>query len=60
MPEHPPEGRVFDMPTHRTARPHRAPVRLTGRAVTLGLALAVLAGAGWTAGMIYTLITWPL
>ncbi|MER7715240.1 hypothetical protein AB0K81_27205 [Streptomyces werraensis] len=48
------------MPTHRTARPHRAPVRPTGRAVTLGLALAVLAGAGWTAGMIYTLITWPL
>ncbi|MFE1262750.1 morphogenic membrane protein MmpA [Streptomyces albogriseolus] len=48
------------MPTHRTARPRRTPVRLTGRAVTLGLALGVLAGAGWVAGMIYTLITWPL
>ncbi|WP_416753814.1 morphogenic membrane protein MmpA [Streptomyces sp. FW42] len=32
----------------------------TGRAVTLGLTLAVLAGAGWLAGMIYTLITWQL
>ena len=35
-------------------------VRPTTRAVTLGLALAVLAGVGWVAGMIYTLITWPL
>ncbi|MEY9815649.1 hypothetical protein RKD21_005906 [Streptomyces albogriseolus] len=60
MPERPPDGRVFGMPTHRTARPRRSPVRLTGRAVTLGLALGVLAGAGWVAGMIYTLITWPL
>ncbi|GAA0196136.1 hypothetical protein GCM10009536_64700 [Streptomyces thermocarboxydus] len=48
------------MPTHRTTRPHRTPVRPTTRAVTLGLALAVLAGVGWVAGMIYTLITWPL
>ncbi|MDT6987191.1 morphogenic membrane protein MmpA [Streptomyces lusitanus] len=52
------------MPTHRTARlPRtavRTPVRPTGRAVTLGLALAVLAGLGWVAGMIYTLIAWPL
>ncbi|MCM3299268.1 morphogenic membrane protein MmpA [Streptomyces pseudogriseolus] len=60
-----PGGRVFDMPTHRTARPPRStpvrtPVRLTGRAVTLGLTLAVLAGLGWAAGMIYTLIAWPL
>ncbi len=57
MPEHPPDGRVFAMPTHRTTR---TPARPTGRAVTLGLALAVLAGAGWLAGMIYTLITWQL
>ncbi|MFE7940315.1 morphogenic membrane protein MmpA [Streptomyces griseoincarnatus] len=45
------------MSTHRTTR---APARPTGRAVTLGLTLAVLAGAGWLAGMIYTLITWQL
>ncbi|GAA4133463.1 hypothetical protein GCM10022285_24900 [Streptomyces tunisiensis] len=57
MSEHPPDGRVFAMPTHRTTR---APARPTGRAVTLGLTLAVLAGAGWLAGMIYTLITWQL
>ncbi|CAL9283882.1 hypothetical protein SUDANB66_00784 [Streptomyces sp. SudanB66_2053] len=65
MSELPPGGRVFDMPTHRTARPPRStpvrtPVRPTGRAVTLGLTLAVLAGLGWVAGMIYTLIAWPL
>ncbi|MGA5517806.1 morphogenic membrane protein MmpA [Streptomyces pseudogriseolus] len=53
------------MPTHRTARPPRSapvrtPVRPTGRAVTLGLTLAVLAGLGWVVGMIYTLIAWPL
>ncbi|MFD3894533.1 morphogenic membrane protein MmpA [Streptomyces cellulosae] len=48
------------MPTHRTTRPRRTPVRPTTRAVTLGLALAVLAVVGWVAGMIYTLITWPL
>ncbi|WP_436839852.1 morphogenic membrane protein MmpA [Streptomyces albogriseolus] len=48
------------MPTHRTAPLRRTPVRPTGRAVTLGLTLAVLAGVGWVAGMICTLITWPL
>ncbi|MCP8707361.1 hypothetical protein QWL27_30095 [Streptomyces thermocarboxydus] len=48
------------MPTRRTTRPRPTPTRPTARAVTLGLSLAVLAGVGWVAGMIYTLITWPL
>ncbi|MET8896152.1 hypothetical protein ABZX43_18430 [Streptomyces albogriseolus] len=60
MSEHPPDGKVIGMPTHRTAPLRRTPVRPTGRAVTLGLTLAVLAGVGWVAGMICTLITWPL
>ncbi|CAL9367607.1 hypothetical protein SUDANB146_00794 [Streptomyces sp. enrichment culture] len=57
MPERPPDGRVFAMSTHRS---RRSSVRLTDRAVTLALTLAVLAGLGWVAGMIYTLLAWPL
>ncbi|MBT3164134.1 hypothetical protein HTV80_13550 [Streptomyces sp. Vc74B-19] len=48
------------MPTHHTAGARRTATRPTGRAVTLGLTLAVLAGLGWVTGMIYTLITWQL
>ncbi|MFC9117448.1 morphogenic membrane protein MmpA [Streptomyces sp. NPDC102359] len=60
MSELPSDGRVIGMPTHRTAGHRRTPARPTGRAVTLGLTLAVLAGLGWVTGMIYTLITWQL
>ncbi|WP_443334005.1 morphogenic membrane protein MmpA [Streptomyces sp. MNU103] len=45
---------------HADTPHHPHPARPTGRAVTLGLALGALAGAGWLVGMIYTLITWQL
>ncbi|MGC3003532.1 morphogenic membrane protein MmpA [Streptomyces sp. G35A] len=48
------------MPTHRAPKPVAAPGRPVERAVTVGLALAVLAGLGWIAGMVYTLVAWPL
>lgn len=48
------------MTTHRAPETVATPGRPVERAVTAGLALAVLAGAGWVAGMVYTLVTWPL
>ncbi|MFH8469417.1 morphogenic membrane protein MmpA [Streptomyces sp. NPDC017991] len=48
------------MTTHRAPEP--APVPATQpaeRTVLAGLALAVVAGVAWTAGMIYTLLDWP-
>ncbi|WP_208818426.1 morphogenic membrane protein MmpA [Streptomyces marokkonensis] len=48
------------MTTHRAPEPVAADGRPVERAVTVGLALAVLAGLGWIAGMIYTLVEWPL
>jgi hypothetical protein len=46
------------MTTHRTDEPSAHPPRLTERAVTAGLALAVTAGAAWIGGMIYTIAGW--
>ncbi|GGQ75149.1 morphogenic membrane protein MmpA [Streptomyces flaveolus] len=46
------------MTTHRTPEPSAHPPRLTERAVTAGLALAVTAGAAWIGGMIYTIAGW--
>ncbi|MFF7858427.1 morphogenic membrane protein MmpA [Streptomyces sp. NPDC007904] len=48
------------MPTHRAPEPVADPGRPVGRAVTVGLALAVPAGLCWIAGMVYTLVAWPL
>ncbi|MFI5569276.1 morphogenic membrane protein MmpA [Streptomyces sp. NPDC051740] len=48
------------MTTHRAPKPVAADGRPVERAVTVGLALAVPAGLGWIAGMIYTLAEWPL
>ncbi|MBC9724291.1 morphogenic membrane protein MmpA [Streptomyces sp. TRM68367] len=48
------------MTTHRAPKPMDHPSRPVERAVTIGLILAVLAGLGWIAGMIYTLAAWPL
>ncbi|MFC5243876.1 morphogenic membrane protein MmpA [Streptomyces atrovirens] len=48
------------MTTHRAAKPVAADSRPVERAVTVGLALAVLAGLGWIVGMVYTLVEWPL
>ncbi|MFE0553974.1 morphogenic membrane protein MmpA [Streptomyces pilosus] len=48
------------MTTHRADRPVAVDGRPVGRTVTIGLALAVLAGLGWTAGMIYTMVAWPM
>ncbi|MDT0472753.1 morphogenic membrane protein MmpA [Streptomyces griseoviridis] len=41
---------------------HRAPESLAAptRPVTAALLLSVLAGAGWIAGMIYTMADWTL
>lgn len=47
------------MTTHRGSDPVDPAVRPTGRATVLGLALAVLAGVGWIAGMIYTVMERP-
>ncbi|MEU3788197.1 morphogenic membrane protein MmpA [Streptomyces fructofermentans] len=47
------------MTTHRAPKP-AASTQPVERAVVAGLALAVLAGVGWIAGMLYTVIGWPL
>lgn len=52
--------RLGRMTTHRAPKPVAAPTQTVERAVTIGLILAVLAGLGWIAGMIYTLAEWPL
>ncbi|MER6846939.1 MULTISPECIES: morphogenic membrane protein MmpA [Streptomyces] len=46
------------MTTHRTPEPSAQPLRLTERAVTAGLTLAVTAGVAWIGGMIYTIAGW--
>ncbi|CAL9641460.1 morphogenic membrane protein MmpA [Streptomyces griseomycini] len=48
------------MTTHRAPKPAAPSAHPVERAVTIGLVLAVLAGLGWIAGMIYTLLEWPL
>ncbi|MFF3935761.1 morphogenic membrane protein MmpA [Streptomyces phaeofaciens] len=48
------------MTTHRAPKPLADPNRPVERAVNAALALAVLAGVGWIAGMIYTMVQWPL
>lgn len=44
-----------------TRRAPKSPVRAVrpAGAVTVGLLLAVLAGVGWLAGMIWTIAGWP-
>jgi hypothetical protein len=46
------------MTTHRAPKPLSHPSQPVERAVTVGLVLAVLAGLGWIAGMIYTVAGW--
>ncbi|KJK39276.1 hypothetical protein UK15_12410 [Streptomyces variegatus] len=53
-------GRLGRMTTHRAPKPVAGPTQTVERAVTIGLILAVLAGLGWIAGMIYTITEWPL
>ena len=48
------------MTTHRAPKPLADPDRPVERAVNAALVLAVLAGLGWIAGMIYTLVEWPV
>ncbi len=48
------------MTTHRAPKPVANPSQPVERAVTIGLVLAVLAGLGWIAAMIYTVAEWPL
>ncbi|WP_454319680.1 morphogenic membrane protein MmpA [Streptomyces phaeoluteigriseus] len=48
------------MTTHRAPKPFADPDRPVERAVNAALVLAVLAGLGWIAGMIYTLVEWPV
>ncbi|GAA2570084.1 hypothetical protein GCM10010398_70120 [Streptomyces fimbriatus] len=55
-----PVGRLGRMTTHRAPKPAAPSVQPVERAVTIGLVLAVLAGLGWIAGMIYTVLEWPL
>ncbi|GAP46561.1 predicted protein [Streptomyces azureus] len=60
MPGPAPVGRLGRMTTHRAPKPVAGPTQTVERAVTIGLILAVLAGLGWIAGMIYTIAEWPL
>ena len=48
------------MTTHRAPKPLADPNRPVERTVTAVLILAVLAGGGWIAGMIYTVAGWSL
>ncbi|MDQ0773151.1 hypothetical protein QF026_001617 [Streptomyces aurantiacus] len=51
------------MTTERVPQTVVGPVRPAepaGRAVTAGLVLAVVAGVGWAAGMVYTVMGWRL
>jgi len=51
------------MTTHRAPKTVPYPVHPTQRverAVTAALVLAVIAGVGWIAGMIYTVLGWPI
>jgi hypothetical protein len=48
------------MPTHRAAKPVATPTQPVERAVTAALALGALACLAWIAGMIYTLMQWPV
>ncbi|MEU6257199.1 hypothetical protein [Streptomyces sp. NPDC047043] len=48
------------MTTHRAPKPLADPNRPVERAVTAALILAVLAGLGWIAGMIYTIAGWSV
>jgi len=52
-------GKVWGMTTHRAAKPLADPGRPVERAVTAALVVGVLAGLGWIAGMVYTLLEWP-
>ncbi|MFE5188996.1 morphogenic membrane protein MmpA [Streptomyces sp. NPDC056628] len=47
------------MTTHRSPKPLADPGRPVERAVTAALVVGVLAGFGWIAGMVYTLVEWP-
>ncbi|MEU6548536.1 hypothetical protein [Streptomyces sp. NPDC046859] len=47
------------MTTHRSPKPLADPNRPVERAVSAALVVGVLAGLGWIAGMIYTLVEWP-
>lgn len=55
-----PADRLCPMTTHRAPKPLADPNRPVERAVTAVLILAVLAGVGWIAGMIYTVAGWSL
>ncbi|NGO41353.1 morphogenic membrane protein MmpA [Streptomyces ureilyticus] len=46
------------MTTHRAPKPTADPTQPVERAVMAGLIVAVLAGVGWIAGMIYTVMGW--
>ncbi|MFD3314637.1 morphogenic membrane protein MmpA [Streptomyces sp. NPDC058656] len=48
------------MTTHRAPKTATSPTQPVERAVMAGLLLAVLAGVAWIAGMIYTVMGWPL
>jgi hypothetical protein len=46
------------MTTHRAPKPAASSPQPVERALMAGLILAVLAGVGWIAGMIYTVMGW--
>ncbi|MEU9449783.1 hypothetical protein [Streptomyces sp. NPDC048277] len=46
------------MTTHRAPESVAGPAQPVERAMTAALVLAVLAGSGWVAGMVYTVLQW--
>lgn len=56
----PPPGSVAAMTTHRFPEPPAGPALPVRRAMNAALVLSVVAGLGWTVGMIYTLASWNL
>ncbi|MEU9340150.1 hypothetical protein AB0D74_02850 [Streptomyces sp. NPDC048278] len=46
------------MTTHRASESVVAPAQPVARTVTAALVLSVVAGSGWVAGMLYTVIQW--
>lgn len=46
------------MTSHRAPKPAAGPAQPVERAVLAALTLAVLAGLGWIAGMIWTVTAW--
>ncbi|GAA3899396.1 hypothetical protein E4K10_36335 [Streptomyces sp. T1317-0309] len=55
-----PGAQAGRMTTHRAPESTNEPAAPVERGVRVALLLAAFTGLAWTAGMIYTVLTWPL